>query len=257
MNGKLFSEIVFGPIKSRRLGSSLGINLLPTTVKYCTLNCVYCECGWTDADSVPEAGFYKPDVISHELEQKLLYLKSQHVSVDSITFSGNGEPTTHPDFCEVIDRTMAVRDAYIPDAKITVLSNSTMIADEKIRKALMKINNLMKLDAGSEKVFRKINMPKVNITLTEIVENLKKFEGRLIIQSMFVKGVIGGEFIDNTCEEEVQLWLKYIQEIQPKEVMIYSLDRRPPLLALEKIEMDELNVIAEKCRSLGFKTSVY
>ena len=257
MNGKLFSEIVFGPIKSRRLGSSLGINLLPATVKFCTLNCVYCECGWTDADSVPEAGFYKPDVIGYELEQKLIYLKSQQVSIDSITFSGNGEPTTHPDFCEIIDRTIAVRDEFVPNAKITVLSNSTMIANEKIRIALMKINNLMKLDAGSEKVFRKINMPKVNISLDEIVENLKKFEGKLIIQSMFVKGMIGGEYIDNTCEEEVNAWLKHIQEIKPKEVMIYSLDRRPPLVALEKIEMEELSVIAEKCHSLGIKTSVY
>jgi wyosine [tRNA(Phe)-imidazoG37] synthetase (radical SAM superfamily) len=257
MNGKLFSEIVFGPIKSRRLGSSLGINLLPTTIKYCTLNCVYCECGWTDADSVPEAGFYKPEVISHELEQKLIYLKNQQVHIDSITFSGNGEPTTHPDFCEIIDRTIAIRDKYIPDSNITVLSNSTMIGDEKIRKALMKINNLMKLDAGSEKVFEKINMPKVKISLFEIVENLKKFEGQLIIQSMFVKGIIGGEYIDNTSEEEVQGWLKHIQEIKPKEIMIYSLDRRPPLLALEKIEAEELSVIADKCRMLGFNTQVY
>jgi wyosine [tRNA(Phe)-imidazoG37] synthetase (radical SAM superfamily) len=253
----LFHSIIFGPVKSRRLGSSLGINLLPTHIKFCTFNCIYCECGWTEASDVSKAEFYPATVIATALENRLIELKKDNFPVDALTFAGNGEPTTHPEFPEIIESTIRLRDLYAPKAKICVLSNSSMIGNEKIRESLMKITNIMKLDAGSEEVFRCINNPKTHILLKDIVSDLKKFEGNLIIQSMFIRGEIGNKSIDNTETAEVDLWLQYLKEINPTEVMIYSLDRRPPTAKLEKISESELLDIAEKVKAIDLKVSVY
>ncbi len=253
----LFDSIIFGPLKSRRLGTSLGINLLPAHIKFCTLNCIYCECGWTEASDVAKAEFYTAAVIDESLQKRLLFLQENHVKLDSITFAGNGEPTTHPEFAEIIDNTIRLRDQYAPGALISVLSNSTMAGDEAVRAALMKVNNIMKLDAGSEVVFRAINNPKKHISLGEIVENLKKFDGQLTLQSMFVKGEAGNKTINNTEPAEVEQWLSHLQAIRPREVMIYSLDRRPPMAKLEKIPEQELKLIAEKVSQLNLKVSVY
>lgn len=253
----LFDSIIFGPVKSRRLGTSLGINLLPTHIKFCTFNCIYCECGWTEASDIAKAEFYPSAVIDEALDKRLAELKEHYLTLDSITFAGNGEPTTHPEFPQIIENTIRSRDELAPEAKISVLSNSTMISDQKVREALMKVNNIMKLDAGSEEVFRTINNPKTRISLEEIVENLKKFEGKLTIQSMFVRGEIGHKIIDNTLPEELDRWLKYLEIIKPREVMIYSLDRRPPAAKLEKITETELLMIANKVRQLNLEVSVY
>jgi wyosine [tRNA(Phe)-imidazoG37] synthetase (radical SAM superfamily) len=253
----LFNSIIFGPVKSRRLGTSLGINLLPTHIKFCTFNCIYCECGWTEASDIEKAKFYPAEKIDIELDKKLVELKEAHVTLDSITFAGNGEPTTHPEFPQIIENTIRSRDEFAPNARISVLSNSTMISNIKVREALMKVNNIMKLDAGSEEVFRTINNPKTHITLNEIVENLKKFEGKLTIQSMFVRGEIGNKIIDNTLPEELEKWMQYLKIINPREVMIYSLDRRPPMAKLEKITETELMNIAKKVRQLNLEVSVY
>jgi wyosine [tRNA(Phe)-imidazoG37] synthetase (radical SAM superfamily) len=253
----LFKSIIFGPVKSRRLGTSLGINLLPDHIKFCTLNCIYCECGWTEASDISAARFFPATEIIAALEKRLAELKEQFISLDSITFAGNGEPTMHPEFPEIIDTTIRLRDQYAPDAKISVLSNSTMLSDEKVRNALMKVNNIMKLDAGSEEMFRIINNPKIHISLHEIVENLKKFDGKLIIQSMFVRGEFGDKIIDNTIDAEVEKWMQLLVAINPREVMIYSLDRMPPMAKLEKITETELLMIAKKVRQLNFEVSVY
>ncbi len=206
----LFNSIIFGPVKSRRLGTSLGINLLPAHIKFCTFNCIYCECGWTEASDIATADFFAPEVIAEALEKRLSFLKENQVKLDSITFAGNGEPTMHPKFPEIITDTIRLRDKYAPHAKISVLSNSTMITNDAVREALMKVNNIMKLDAGSEEVFRSINNPRAHISLEEIIENLKKFEGKLTIQSMFVRGEIGHKKIDNTEATELDKWLSHL-----------------------------------------------
>ncbi len=257
MAGTLFDSIIFGPLSSRRLGTSLGINLLPTTIKFCSFNCIYCECGWTETNSIEKAQLYTAKEISTSLEERLIYLKEQNISLDSMTFAGNGEPTMHPQFVEIIEDTIRLRDLFAPNSKISVLSNSTMLGKPHVIEALVKVNNIMKLDAGSEHMFQLINKPKNRITLGEIVEQLKKFQGQLIIQSMFVRGEMEGVSIDNTIDSEVEAWLKHLVAIQPKEVMIYSLDRRPPLALLEKIMEPQLEVIAERVRQLNIKASVY
>ncbi|MCK9613503.1 MAG: radical SAM protein [Bacteroidales bacterium] len=257
MSNSLFHSIIFGPVRSRRLGVSLGINLLPTHVKFCSFNCIYCECGWTEASDVSQANFHPREEIFRELETKLLTLKGQQLDVDSLTYAGNGEPTMHPQFNEIVDDTLSLRDKYFPLAKVTVLSNSTMLSNEKVFRALLKTNNLMKLDSGTEETFQIINNPRISITLSEIVNNLKRFDGRLVIQSMFVRGKIGDKIIDNTQESELNTWLKHLDEIKPAEVQVYSIDRRPPLAQLEKISREELLEIANKVEQLNLKAIVY
>ncbi|HNW71017.1 MAG TPA: radical SAM protein [Bacteroidales bacterium] len=257
MSGNLFNSIVFGPVKSRRLGVSLGMNIVPPHIKFCSFNCVYCECGWTEASNVENAKFDPPAEIREELEKTLIRLKEQGIVPDSITFAGNGEPTIHPQFDQIIDDTIALRDMYFPLARVTVLSNSTMLSDERVLKSLIKTYNIMKLDAGTEHTFRLLNKPRVKITLDEVIEGLKKFNGNLVIQTMFIRGKIGEEIIDNTTGAELEALLQHIVSINPKEVMIYSLDRKPPLADLEKISREELEKIAVKIRQLNFKCSVY
>lgn len=257
MAGSLFNSIVFGPVKSRRLGVSLGMNILPPKIKFCTFNCIYCECGWTDACDIETAQFYTPAEIREALESQLKFLKEQDIIPDAITFAGNGEPTTHPQFDIIVDDTNELRDKYFPEAKVAVLSNSSMLSNEKVVQSLMKTYNIMKLDAGSEHTFQMINNPKTNIRLNDIIDGLKKFNGKLIIQSMFLRGSIGSEIIDNTYGIELETWLQHLIAIKPREVMIYSIDRRPPLAQLEKISKEELMQIAERVRQLNLKCSVY
>jgi wyosine [tRNA(Phe)-imidazoG37] synthetase (radical SAM superfamily) len=257
MSGFLFNSIIFGPVRSRRLGSSLGINLLPTTFKVCSFNCIYCECGWTEDASAGKAHYYPTELIRTSLESRLTELRENQSDIDSITFAGNGEPTLHPEFPLIIDNTISLRDQYAPDAKVSVLSNSSMISKPTIRESLMKVNNIMKLDAGSEELFQLINNPGGKLILAQIVEDLKKFDGRLIIQTMFVRGTIGEIKVDNTEAAEVEKWLKHLEAIHPEEVMIYSLDRVPPLMKLGKIGKEELLAIAGKVQQLNLKVAVY
>ncbi|HNW90170.1 MAG TPA: radical SAM protein [Bacteroidales bacterium] len=255
--GALFNSIVFGPVKSRRLGVSLGLNIVPPHIKFCSFNCIYCECGWTEASDVENALFYSPGEIREALENRLISLNEEGVIPDAITFAGNGEPTIHPQFDKIVDDTLALRNKYFSQAKVVVLSNSTMLSDEKVLNALMKTHNIMKLDAGTEATFRLMNKPRIKISLNEIIEGLKKFNGKLTLQTMFLRGTIGDKMIDNTAGDELQTLLKHIVSIHPKEVMIYSLDRRPPMAQLEKISKEELEKIAEKITQLNFKCSVY
>ena len=257
MSGFLFDKIIFGPVISRRLGVSLGINLLPLTNKLCTFNCIYCECGWTP-EVVNDNKLPGSEDVRIALKNKLIELKSSNQLIENITFAGNGEPTLHPAFAEIVDITIALRDEYFKDSKIALLSNSSRLQKADIFNALKKIdNNILKLDAGTEKTFQLINKAKRDIKLIDIIDNLKKFEGNLIIQTLFIRGEFEGTRIDNTTEEELSLWLKHISEIKPKLVMIYSADRDTPAEDLEKISRDELNTIAEKVEKLGIKTEVY
>ncbi len=257
MSGFLFHEIIFGPVRSRRLGHSLGINLLPLKKKFCSFNCIYCECGWTPEDDGKNT-LPKRWEIAEMLEQKLIELKENDLPTDSITFAGNGEPTIHPEFDLIVKDTIALRDKYFPKAVTTVLSNSSMIHQSNIFEALKLVDkNVLKLDAGSQQQFERINLPHKKLQIKDIVENLTKFEGNLIIQTLFLRGSHNGQIIDNTTEEELTLWLEHLKKIRPQSVMIYPIARKTPAQDLEKIPREELEEIAERVHQLGIKTEVY
>ncbi len=257
MNGFLFEQIIFGPVKSRRLGISLGVNLLPLNKKHCTFNCLYCECGWTHPDS-SRLLYPARDEVYGALDHKLGIMRSRNAMLDAITFAGNGEPTLNKDFPGIIDDTLVLRKKHYPDARIAVLSNAGMAGEPAIAAALLKVDqNILKLDAGTDETFRKINNPRINISLTEIVENLQLFRGQMIIQTLFVRGCYQGERFDNTTDEEVKHWLGYIGDLKPKLVMIYSIARATPAEDIEKVPWEELQEIALKVEALGITTEVY
>ncbi len=257
MNGFLFEQIIFGPVKSRRLGISLGINLLPLNTKHCTFNCLYCECGWTPGSEASREYPSRED-IKLALDEKLRAMKRKGAMVDTLTFAGNGEPTLHPEFPAIIDDTIELRDRHFPKARIAVLSNGSLAGDKNVAKALNKVEqNILKLDAGTEKTFRQINNPRVPISLQEILDNLGQFRSQLIVQTLFVRGVYEGEAFDNTTEEEVAAWLEHIRDLSPKLVMIYPIARATPAEGLEKIDWETLQIIAQKVEYLGIPTEVY
>lgn len=254
----LFDKIIFGPVKSRRLGVSLGINLLPNRKKVCNFNCIYCECGWSQ--SIESEGGYLPsrNEVYEALASRLQEMKVKDQKPDVITFAGNGEPTLHPDFSVIIDDSIKLRNNFFPGAKIAVLSNSTTIANPKVREALLKVDmNILKLDSAFDLTVSIHNQPRVNIKVEELIGNLQKFNGRLIIQTLFLRGSFNGKTIDNTTPEEINAWLKALVKIKPEEVMIYTISRDTPEGGkLNKIPSEELREIANKVEKLGIKTRV-
>ena len=257
MKTKLFDSIVFGPINSRRLGLSLGINLLPTDSKLCNFDCIYCECGWTDLKSIPKVEFHKREDVKEQLEIVLKKLRSEAKNLNSITFAGNGEPTIHPDFNLIIDDVIELRNHYFPKCKISVLSNSLMLNNSNVTEALKKVDNrILKLDAGTEEAFQLINQPLNKRTLKWVVDQLIKFNGDLTIQTLFLKGKYKNKNIDNTTDAEVESWLSNLKKIKPKSVMIYSLDRATPAKDLQKIDTEILNTIAKKVEAIEIEAIV-
>jgi len=256
--GFLFDNIVFGPVYSRRLGVSLGINLLPNNSKYCNFNCIYCECGWTEIKKGEKIILPNREELTTRLTNKLKNLKGTVNEPDTITFAGNGEPTIHPDFAGIIDDTIAIRDKYAPKAQISVLSNASMLHKPKVVKALKKIElNIQKLDSGIENTFNLINQTAKGLSFEKIVNGLLAFEGKLIIQTLFLRGEYNGHFIDNTTPEEIDAWLQLVKKINPEYVMIYPIDRGTPAKNLQKIPENQLNEIAAQVEKAGIKTKVY
>lgn len=254
----LTEDLVFGPIKSRRLGNSLGVNLLPKFRKICTFNCVYCECGWNPEICDEKARFVTPQEYEQTLENALKELVGTPKEPNSITFSGNGEPTLHPDFPEIIDITIKLRDKYVPKAVISVLTNGTRIHDDRIFKALLKVdNNICKLDGGTLDVINKINLPNVKIDIEKYIQCLQRFEGQVIIQTLFLRGKHHNDNIDNTTEEEINLWLEHLKKIKPRKTMIYVIDRETPEKNLEKLSSEEMSKIADKVKALGLNVEYY
>lgn len=254
----LFQDIIFGPVHSRRLGVSLGVNLLPVEAKFCTFNCIYCECGWTHEKSLHDVRLPAMEEVLGKLELKLKEMKESGAHPDAITFAGNGEPTIHPKFPEILEEVIRLRDIYFPEAGVSVLSNASTLDRPAVFNALLKTgDSILKLDAGTEAMFRLINDPRTGITLKSIIEKLKAFKGRLIIQTLFLRGTINGRRIDNTAEPEISRWLEHIRDIRPKYVMIYPIDRATPLETLEKVPFSELKMIADKVEKLGIKAQVY
>ncbi len=258
VDGFLFEQIIFGPIKSRRLGISLGVNTLPLNVKHCTFNCLYCECGWTKPQHEACLTYPTRDQIKEALGIKLRAMRSKSAMLDTITFAGNGEPTLHKGFAGIIDDTIELRDMHYPDADIAVLSNASLAGNNDIADALKKVErNILKLDAGTEETFQKINNPRIQITLEEVLKNLEAFRGEMIIQTLFTRGTYQGESFDNTTEEEVSAWLKHIEALQPELVMIYPIARATPADDVEKLDFEELQAIAQRVEALGIATEVY
>jgi len=255
MSTFLFDSIVFGPVRSRRLGASLGMNLLPPDRKVCSFNCVYCECGWTDSidsDMLPSRG-----QVQAALEYKLKKMISGGEGLDVITFAGNGEPTLHPDFSGIIDDTIELRNTYFPNADIAVLSNATMLHRPDVVAALKRVDkNILKLDSAFEATINALNQPLIRFDLKKLVDRLMAFEGKLIIQSLFVRGSINGIPVDNTTPAEISAWLKLVDQIRPSEVMIYTIARDTPANDLKKLSEEELNGIAQKVEMLGIATQV-
>lgn len=249
----LFDTIVYGPIRSRRLGVSLGINLMPTTAKLCTFDCVYCECGWNQAVSHPTLP------TREEVREALArQLTSMNDSLDVITFSGNGEPTLHPDFLGIIQDTCALRDMYCPTAKISVLSNSTQLGRSEVVEALLLCDNrILKLDSAIDTTMRLIDQP-VNpqLTVEQICQWLSYFEGDFTLQTCFLRGEYEGQVIDNTTPAELAAWYTVIERLRPKQVMIYVIDRATPLQTLSKVPVDEMEAIAAPLRDKGIAVIV-
>ena len=252
----LFHELIFGPIHSRRLGLSLGVNLLPVDAKICSFNCIYCECGFNT--TMHESPIPTREQVHETLKAKLQEMLTEGQIPDVITFAGNGEPTLHTEFDGIIDDTIELRNIYCPTAKVSVLSNSTRIHKPHVFSALNKVdNNILKFDSAIDRTLKLMDQPVgKNLNVAWFIEQLKKFEGRLIIQTMFLRGEVNGEKLDNTTNEEVEAWISALEQIRPQQIMMYSLDREAPTQNLQKVSVEELNVIAEKVRARGFDVSV-
>lgn len=254
----LFHSTVFGPIHSRRLGVSLGINLMPNDGKICSFDCLYCEAGY-NAQGAGETGLPSVENVGRDLEQKLTDMHEKGERLDVITFSGNGEPTLHPQFDEIVEVVLALRDKYYPEAKVSVLTNSTRIFDPKVAETLRKVdNNILKLDSAIESTMRLLDRPNSpEFTVERVVEGLKQFSGEGIIQTMLLRGEHNGERIDNTTEEEISALISAYQEIKPKEVMLYSIDRKTPEEHLERVSREELERIAERVKAAGINVQPF
>ena len=252
----LYDNIIFGPVRSRRLGLSLGVNLLPVESKLCNFDCIYCECGW-NGDHFGKRRFNSREDVREMLREVLSKMVQDGTPPDVITFAGNGEPTMHPDFEAVIDDTIALRDELCPAAKVSVLSNATQLHREDVRRALLRVdNNILKLDSAFDATVQLVNKPVGSYSVERTVEWMKSFKGQMILQTMFLRGEYLGQRVDNTTEEQVEAWLRLVKEIAPRQVMVYSLDRDTPCQTLEKVGREELLQIAARVEALGIACSV-
>ena len=257
MQTVLFHSTVYGPIHSRRLGMSLGINLMPNDGKICSFDCLYCEAGF-NAQGAGKAGVPSRAAVKRQLKRKLEEMKEQGQTLDVITFSGNGEPTLHPEFKKVVEDVLRLRTQYFPNAKVSVLSNSTMAGKAAVADALRKVdNNILKLDSAMPRTFRVLNRPVSPNCLPEgVIADLKQFGGQCVVQTIMVRGEYNGERVDNTTDDELDALLSAYLQIRPREVMLYSIDRKTPAENLEKVSKEELERIAQRFRDSGITVQV-
>ena len=253
----LFHDTIFGPIHSRRLGTSLGVNLSPRDGKVCSFDCLYCEAGF-NAQGPGRTGLPPREDVRKQLQDKLRQMKADNLPLDVITFSGNGEPTLHPDFEGIIDDTIKLRDAYFPEVKISVLSNSTRLDKESVRRALRRIdNNILKLDSAIDSTINLLDRPtSSSFSAKDVIEKLSGFGNQCIVQTMMLRGSHDGKTVDNTTVQEVEALIEAYKRITPREVMLYSIDRKTPEESLLKVPMEELETIADRIRAHGIKVQV-
>ena len=245
-------KTVFGPIHSRRLGSSLGINLLPENGKICNFDCIYCECGW-NRDGREDKVLPTARKLREALQAKLEECSREGVRIDSITFSGDGEPTLNPDFPEIIDITLELRDRFYPKAVVSVLSNATMIGKKAVFEALRKVDNpILKLDAPTDELVAVINQPQGEYHVADVVEHLMGFEGNFVLQTMFLRS----KDFDSSSPEALNAWMDIVRRVRPREVMVYTLDREAPAEGLEKFTVEEMESLVRPLVEEGFKVQV-
>lgn len=255
MSTILFPAPIFGPVHSRRLGVSLGVNLMPADGKLCSFDCVYCECGFNKPS---HSGSKRPsrEQVKTDLEKQLQKMVEEGRLPDVITFAGNGEPTLHPDFAGIIDDTIALRDRYCPQAKVSVLSNATMAFKPDVRDALLKVdNNILKLDTVDPDFIQLVDRPVGKFDVNKIIDDLAAFHGKVIVQTMFLKGKYQGRDVDNTGDYYVTPWLKALEKIKPEAVMVYTIDRETPAHELLKATPAELDAIVARIKALGINAS--
>jgi len=247
-----FDDIVFGPIKSRRLGSSLGVNLLPSKGKLCNFDCIYCECGW-NRDGAMDRTLPSLEMVQVALNEKIEALAKEGMPVDSITFSGNGEPTIHPDFPEIVDTVVSLRDRFYPSAKVSVLSNATMLGREKVREALRKVDNpILKLDAPDNGTVMLMNKPSGQYDVREVIGWMKEFKGDFVLQTMFLRSP---EF-DLSTPESLSGWMDIVRELRPREIMVYTIDRETPDKSLGKYTVQEMTDMMKPLADEGFNIQI-
>ena len=245
-------ELVFGPIRSRRLGSSLGINLLPTQGKLCNFDCIYCECGW-NKDGTGDRKLPTASDLEKALRDKLSECKKEGTPIDSITFSGDGEPTLNPDFAKIIDITVALRDEYYPKAVVSVLSNATKVGRKSVFEALRKVDNpILKIDAPTAELASKINQPNCEYDVEAVVRDLEKFEGDFVLQTMFLRSP---EF-DSSSPEVLNGWMDIVRRLRPREVMVYTIDRETPMKGLRKFTVEEMESLVKPLLDEGFTIQI-
>lgn len=256
MSTIIYPSPIFGPIRSRRLGISLGINLLPGDGKVCTFDCIYCECGF-NAERRPKEKMPTRHEVAHALEQKLTQMLTENIAPDVLTFAGNGEPTAHPDFAGIIDDTLSLRDRYFPNAKVSVLTNATRIDRTEVHEALKRVdNNIVKLDTVDMDYITRVDRPTGRYDLDRLMTRMRDFEGHCVVQTMFMKGTDAeGMSVDNTTDEYVEPWIKAVADIAPREVMIYTIDRETPSHNLQKATPKELDSIVARLQERGIKAS--
>ena len=251
MSTIIYPSPIFGPVHSRRLGISLGINLLPADGKVCSFDCIYCECGFNE-DHRPTLPMPTRELVAERLEAKLKEMNTEGQLPDVLTFAGNGEPTCHPHFAEIIEDTIQLRNHYCPKAKVSVLSNSTMIHRQQVHDALIRVdNNILKLDTVDPIYINKVDHPQGTYDVEKIIERLKAFNGHVIIQTMFMRGTCKGESVDNTGEAYVAPWLEAVKDIKPQQVMIYTIDRETPTQGLLKATHEQLDDIRDRVIAAG------
>lgn len=257
MSTVIYPSPIFGPVHSRRLGVSLGINLLPADGKVCSFDCIYCECGLNSWHR-PNLKMPTREQVCAALETRLQQMATEGLRPDVLTFAGNGEPTLHPHFPEIIDDTIRLRNHYFPQARISVLSNATQILRPQVHAALLRVdNNILKLDTVDADFIRQVDQPNGKYDVEAIVEGLKAFQGHVIIQTMFLCGTDAeGRDVTNTSDHFVQPWLNALREIAPQQVMIYTIDRETPVRSLQKAVPEVLDAIADRVRALGLECSV-
>ncbi len=248
----LREDTVFGPIHSRRLGSSLGINLLPRKGKWCNFDCIYCECGW-NRDGRGDKVLPTATEVRRALEDKLSSLLLDGTGVDSITFSGDGEPTLNPEFPRIIDDTLRLRDTFCPSAKVSVLSNATRVHVPEIFEALRRVDNpIMKIDAPTDELAAKINNPAPGYSVRRVVGALKKFEGDFVLQTMFLRS----PDFDSSAPEVLLPWMDIVRELRPREIMVYTIDRPTPAGNLRKFTPGEMRELVAPLLSEGFNIQI-
>lgn len=244
----LFHSTIFGPVHSRRLGTSLGVNLTPDDGKVCTFDCLYCEAGF-NAQGTGTTGLPSREQVKERLRSKLSEMTSQGQRLDAITFSGNGEPTVHPEFAAILSDTLALRDEFFPEAKVSVLSNSTRLDDPAVREALLSLGEgaILKADSAVESTMRRLDRPvSKKFTVQNLLEHMKPFAGRATIQTMMLRGNYGGEVVDNTTPEEIDAFIDFYRKARPARIMLYSIDRKTPAENLERVPKEELAAIAAR-----------